>query len=424
MTKFFEQYKHNVGQSSFYLPSDSLAKDAPEAYPVKPIAFYLPQFHAIPENDEWWGTGFTEWTNVTKALPRYEGHLQPRLPADLGFYDLSDRKTIERQAELVRRSGVYGLCIHDYWFSGRKVLEKPLDILLANPDIDLRFCLNWANENWSRRWDGSEADILLEQRYDPAEQDGYVRSIVPAIRDPRYIRIDGRPLILVYRPSLLPDPVATFASWRKFLRDEGEGDPYLAMVNSFDDFDPRPYGLDAAVGFPPHNSGVSERNDRPWLRWLDRNYTGQALPYDYLVRGALKNNPADYRLFPGVCPGWDNDARKPGRGLSFYGADPVKFEGWMEQASRRALEASPSEAFVFINAWNEWAEGAILEPDRHFGFGNLVAIRRVIDRLNGRSDAADGRDRTGKRAGTSPFNFVRNLPAEVKRRVTRRMLSK
>lgn len=420
MVNVFEQYRHNITPSPFHLTSNALPEQAPSAFPVKPIAFYLPQFHAIAENDEWWGKGFTEWTNVTKALPRYVGHLQPRLPADLGFYDLSRVDTLRHQADLVRRSGVYGLCIHDYWFSGRKVLETPLNLLLANRDIDLRFCLNWANENWSRRWDGSESDILLEQRYDPAERDGYVRSILPAIRDPRYIRVNDRPLILVYRPSLLPEPQETFDSWRRFLIAEGEGDPYLAMVNSFDDFDPRPYGLDAAVGFPPHNSRVSLRNDRRHLRWLDRQFIGQALSYEYLVEGALSNNPSEYRLFPGVCPGWDNEARKPGRGLSFYDADPVKFERWLDRAAERALAAPAGEEFVFINAWNEWAEGAVLEPDRHFGHANLAAVRHVIDRLNAGGGApASQQSGRAQRTPLSYLNFARNLPLELVRRAKR-----
>ncbi|MGI4730121.1 MAG: glycosyltransferase WbsX family protein [Janthinobacterium lividum] len=414
MVGFFEQYRQNVSQSAEYRTIDALPEAAPASYAVKPIAFYLPQFHAIAENNAWWGTGFTEWTNVTKALPRYVGHRQPKLPADLGFYDLSKVETLRRQAELARRSGVYGFCIHDYWFSGRKVLETPLNLILANPDIDLRFCLNWANENWSRRWDGSESDLLLEQHYDPQDRDGYARSILPAVRDPRYIRIEGRPLVLVYRPSLLPEPRATFDSWRAFFQREGEGDPFLVMVNSFDDFDPRPYGLDAAAGFPPHNSGIEDRNDRRHLRWFDRSYAGRARSYRSLMEGALRNNPSDYRLLPGVCPSWDNEARKPGKGTSFYNAHPDAFEDWLHQAAERALSAPPAERLVFINAWNEWAEGAILEPDRHFGFANLAAVRHVVDAIaseQGRSSP----NHSGP-AYLSYANLLRNLPVEVVRR--------
>jgi lipopolysaccharide biosynthesis protein len=383
MRDFYRQYDRNVGRGPHYLGAEHLPADPPASWPVKPIAFYLPQFHAIPENSAWHGPGFTEWTNVTKAVPRYEGHLQPRLPADLGFYDLSNPDTLRRQAELVRRGGLYGLCIHDYWFGGRKVLETPLELLLANPDIDLRFCLNWANENWSRRWDGSEHDILLEQRYDPDDREGYARSVLPAVRDPRYIRLGGRPLLLIYRPSLLPEPRATFDSWRALFRREGLGDPYLAMVQSFEDYDPRPYGLDGAVGFPPHNAGTWDEalNERDRVRWLDVDMLGHVRPYPDLAARMLRNDPDEFRLFPGVCPSWDNEARKPRRGTSFYDATPAAFEEWLFQAATRAADAPADERLVFINAWNEWAEGAILEPDRHNGHANLVAIRRVLDRL-------------------------------------------
>lgn len=422
MASVFKQYEINTSPGPEFKSADQLAGQPPAIYPVKPIAFYLPQFHAIAENDAWWGKGFTEWTNVTKAMPRYVGHRQPRLPSDLGFYDLSKVDVLRRQAELVRRSGVYGLCIHDYWFDGRKVLETPLKLLLENPDIDLRFCLNWANENWTRRWDGSESDILLEQRYDPANKDGYARSILPAVRDPRYIRVNGRPLILVYRPSLFPEAAAMFESWRAFFRKEGEGDPYLVMVNSFDDCDPRPYGLDAAAGFPPHNSGMWDRNDRHRLKWLDPHYVGHARSYASLAEGALRHQPSDYRQFPGVAPSWDNEARKPRRGVSFYNAGPAAFESWLYTAATRAAAAPEAERFVFINAWNEWAEGAVLEPDRHHGYANLIAVRNVIDRLAGEHHKVDKSEGRAYPAATrlSTFNLMRNAPIHLVRRIKAR----
>lgn len=379
---FFAQYERNTQPGPNFVGRDVLPERAPTSWPIKPIAYYLPQFHAIPENDLWWGAGFTEWTNVTKAAPRYSGHLQPKLPADLGFYNLAQVDALRRQAELVQRSGVYGLCIHDYWFDGRKVLETPLKLILANPDIDIRFCLNWANENWSRRWDGGDHDILLGQKYDPVKLDGYAHSILPAVRDPRYIRIDGRPLIMIYRPGLAPNGPAMFESWRNLFRREGEGDPYLVMAQAFDDYDPRPYGLDAAAGFPPHNGGSSLPNKRHFLRLLDPLFEGFAASYSDLASRTLENNSADYRLFPGVCPSWDNEARNPRKGRSFFNANPVAFEDWLYRAGKRAQAAPPAERLVFVNAWNEWAEGAVLEPDRHNGFANLVAVRRALERLD------------------------------------------
>ena len=218
-------------------------------------------FTRSPENDKWWGAGFTEWNNVTRALPRYLGHRQPKAPADLGFYDLSAVEILRRQAALARRAGIHGFCIHNYWFSGEKLLETPLQTLLANPDIDLRFCLNWANENWSRRWDGNDKEILMHQRYAPGEDAGYARSILDAVKDPRYIRINGRPLIMFYRPNLLPDAKAAVQAWRKVFLAEGVGDPYVVMAQAFDATDPTPYGIDATAGFPPHGGGFDLPND-------------------------------------------------------------------------------------------------------------------------------------------------------------------
>jgi lipopolysaccharide biosynthesis protein len=248
---FFEQLVWNLGRGSWYEPASALPETLPESHPVRLIAYYLPQFHAVAVNDAAWGTGFTEWTNVTRALPRFSGQVQPRLPADLGFYDLNRKEVIVAQVAMSKRAGIWGFCIHDYWFSGEKVLETPLRIILDNPDIDLRFCLNWANENWTRRWDGADAEVILAQKYAPGDPEAYIDSVAPALRDPRYIRIDGRPLLMLYRPDSLPDPVDTIARWRAHARQIGLGELYLVMPQAFHKADPRPYGLDAAAGFPP-----------------------------------------------------------------------------------------------------------------------------------------------------------------------------
>lgn len=392
MRNFFDQYRRNTHAGPGHVPASALPAEAPSAYPARFIAFYLPQFHAIAENDEWWGAGFTEWTNVTKALPRYEGHLQPRLPADLAFYDLSNADTLRAQAALAARAGVYGFCIHDYWFAGRKVLETPLRLLLENRDIPMRFCLNWANENWSRRWDGSEDHVLLEQRYDPADPTGYVRSILPALADDRYIRVDGRPLVMVYRPHIIPDAARMFDAWREFLAREGLGNPYLVMAQSFGHLDPRPFGLDAAAGFPPHGVDLLADNDRDFRHLFDIGFAGRVRAYSFLAREMLARRTGGYTAFPGVCPGWDNEARKPGHSTGFYGATPERYGAWLAAAAAQASErASPDERLVFINAWNEWAEGAVLEPDRHWGHAFSAQTRAVLDDLAagraGQSDA-------------------------------------
>lgn len=415
MATLFQQYAFNAARGPLHEDASALPPGPPSAAPVRMIAYYLPQFHAIGENDAWWGAGFTEWTNVTRALPRYVGHRQPRTPADLGFYDLRDPDVLRRQADLARRAGVHGFCIHDYWFSGRKVLETPLELLLANPDIDLPFCLNWANENWSRRWDGSDQDILLRQLYAPEDAEGYVRSILPALRDPRYIRVRGRPLLMLYRPRLLPDVRRWLEIWRSFLIAEGVGDPFLVMPQSFGDGDPRVFGFDAAAGFPPHNAGWELPDERSRMDLLDLDFTGRASSYAALAQRSLQNWTDAFRLFPGVCPEWDNEARKPGRGAGFYGASPRAYGAWLEAAARQAMTADePDERIVFINAWNEWAEGAHLEPDRHYGHAFLAETRRVLDKLSGAVQACP----IPPASATTP---LMHTPPRLRRRLTNRL---
>ncbi len=333
-------------------------------------------------NDAAWGAGFTEWTNATRAIPRYVGHYQPRLPADLGFYDLRSVDTLRRQADLARRGGIYGFCIHNYWFNGERVLEQPLDLILANRDIDIRFCLNWANESWSRRWDGSEHHVLLAQDYSAEADRAYAESLIPAVSDPRYIRVDGRPLVMLYRPGILPDAAATVQRWREVFVRHGLGDPYVVMSEAFDGADPRPWGFDATAGFPPHKffqGGGSLK-----VRRLDPLYRGGAKSYAQLVKSASAAMAKDYAFHPGVCPGWDNEARKPRRGTSFYGSTPALYASWLDAAARHAMrEPATEQRIVFINAWNEWAEGAYLEPDRHFGYAYLAETARVLAAVSG-----------------------------------------
>jgi lipopolysaccharide biosynthesis protein len=354
----------------------------PTPPPVRLIAYYLPQFHPIPENDRWWGKGFTEWTNVTKAVPRYAGHYQPRLPAGLGFYDLRLPDILREQAALAKRHGIAGFCFHHYWFGGRRLLETPLEILLKYPEIDLPFCLNWANEAWTRIWDGSERMLLIEQRHSAEDDIAFAAAIEPAFADPRHIRIDGRPLIMLYRPGLLPDAAATVARWRDYFSRRGFGDPYVVMPQAFGDTDPLVYGMDAAAGFPPHPFGWDLPSQTKHLALLDPEFSGRVMSYEALAENVMAHSADEFTLFPGVCPNWDNEARRPGRGTSFIGSSPQKYGLWLEQACRRASRApTADQRVVFINAWNEWAEGTYLEPDRHYGYAYLRETARVLGRL-------------------------------------------
>lgn len=379
-----DQLKANTAPGPLFEPA-TIGTQAPADPRVRLIAFYLPQFHPIAENDAWWGPGFTEWTNVARALPRFAGHVQPRLPADLGFYDLRSSHVMREQIDLARRYGLGGFCFHHYWFNGRRLLEKPLELLLADPSLDFPFCINWANENWTRRWDGHETDVLLGQAYSPEDDCEFARSLIPIVRDRRYIRIDGRPLIMIYRPGALPNPVATMRRWRTEFARAGEVDPYIVMAQAFDDRDPRLYGVDAAAEFPPHKlGGLRAINNR--LDLFDPDYTGHVVDYADVVQAFTALQTPPYRMFRGVFPGWDNEARKPGRGYTVAGSTPSLYGAWLETACRCALAeaASADERIVFINAWNEWAEGAHLEPDRHYGHAYLAATARALRAIEDR----------------------------------------
>ena len=351
--------------------------------PVRALAYYLPQFHPIPENDQWWGKGFTEWTNVTKSFPRYRGHYQPHLPGELGFYDLRNPEVLYRQAELARRYGIHGFCIHHYWFGGRALLDQPLRILLEHQDIDIHFCLNWANESWTRAWDASEKQILIQQRHSAEDDVAFAKSLEKAISDKRYMRVNGRPMIMVYRPGRFPDIRATVDRWRDHFERAGYGNPYLVMPQADGNSDPHRFGFDAAAGFPPHNYGFGARRRAKGLLVKIANpwYHGLVLSYDRMVQIALRNTSSTYPLLPGVCTTWDNHARRI-NGVIFHGSTPAKYESWLRAACENTIrQNSPEERIVFINAWNEWAEGAHLEPDRYYGYAYLAATGRVLSSL-------------------------------------------
>lgn len=341
------------------------------------IAFYLPQFHPIPENDAWWGKGFTEWTNVTKARPWFKGHVQPHLPSDLGFYDLRVSEVREQQAQLASRFGIHGFCYYYYWFNGRRLLEKPLDAVLTSGQPKFPFCICWANESWSRRWDGSEQELLMEQVHTADSDKRFIEDILPILKDPRYIRINGAPLLLVYRFSLMADPVTATETWRTVARKNGIERLHICAVQSFGIQDPRVFGCDSAVEFPPH--GVSAREITSEVEELDPKFEGKIYDYRDLIAADETRPRAPYSVFPAVMPSWDNTARRGGRGHVFHNSSPAAYEVWLRRALKRARdEPVEGEEIVFINAWNEWAEGTHLEPDSILGHANLEATRRAL----------------------------------------------
>lgn len=349
----------------------------PSPMPATLVAFYLPQFHTFPENDAWWGKGFTEWRNVTRALPQFEGHIQPRLPADLGFYDLRNPQVMRDQARLAAEYGIGAFCFYYYWFSGRTLMEDPLRQWLADDSIDLPFCLCWANENWARRWDGRDDDILIGQQHSAEDDLAFIAHVAPYLRDRRALKVEGRPMLLVYRPNLLPDARATAERWRRWCRDNGVGEIHLAYVQGFERPDPRDIGFDAAVEFPPNMSNPRSLSAQQWL--LNPDFNGDVRDWRELASGIAARPLPDYPLYPGVNPGWDNEARRSGRGRVYLHASPRGYRDWLRTTIHERLSAAPqAQRLVFINAWNEWAEGAVLEPDARLGHAWLQATREAL----------------------------------------------
>lgn len=349
---------------------------------VRLIAFYLPQFHPIAENDQWWGKGFTEWANVAKAKPNFTGHYQPHIPADLGFYDLRLPEIQEQQAALAAEYGIYGFCYYYYWFNGHRLLEKPLEQMLRSGRPDFPFCVCWANENWSRRWDGREKDLLITQHYSPEDDLAFIDALIPLFEDPRYIRINGRPLLMIYRAGLLPDAVATTERWRQACAKADIKDPYLVHVKSFDAKAKVLPGFDAAVEFPPHGGALSY--DEP-LEMTNTKYSGRLYDYARTAQAFQAALYPDQRIFRAVMPSWDNTARRQNDSDIFVNSTPELYQSWLTEAIKETRELKfGDERLVFINAWNEWAEGNHLEPDKRYGHDYLEATGRALNTALGR----------------------------------------
>ncbi len=375
---------------------DATAHPPPPSPALRAVAFYLPQYHPVPENDRFWGAGFTEWRNVVRARPRFAGHAQPHLPADLGFYDLRLAETRAAQAALARTAGLSGFCYYHYWFSGRRVLHAPFDAVLASGAPDFPFMLCWANENWTRAWDGGAREVLLAQSYSDDDTRAHARHLAPAFADPRYIRVGGRPAFAVYNADDLPDPARWCDIFRETLLAEGIA-PYLIRVERYLDRDIRPpadLGFDAALEFQPFSRNFRRwQTTRPDLESAPARRIAERLrrearrfrrldthhDMDAFVAFDTAQAPPPYPHFPGVCPAWDNSARRPpGQAIIFRNTCPDLFRDWVA-AKVRAHAPMDEAPLLFVNAWNEWAEGNHLEPCLAEGHGWLDALRAGLE---------------------------------------------
>jgi lipopolysaccharide biosynthesis protein len=380
------------------------------------IAFHLPQYHPIPENDRWWGRGFTEWTNVTRCAPRFKGHYQPHLPADLGYYDLRLPEVRAAQADLARQYGIHGFCYYHYWFQGRRLLERPVNDILKSGEPDFPFCLCWANEPWTRNWDGSNREVLVEQRYSPEDDVAHARSLLPAFMDPRYIRLDGKPLFLIYRALHLPDIERTVQRWRDVAMNSGIGELFLARVESNfkAELTKTSLGFDAVVEFAPDLMHVHKKWNAPRLRsatralmdsvsyrgglaakWcLDRVeeqfiklssysnavYNNKIIEYMDVVKLMVSKSESIIPRFRCVFPGWDNSARRKNDAIIVVGSTPDLYEEWLRGVVLTEVKKSQNRP-IFVNAWNEWAEGCHLEPCVKWGRSYLEATKRALQQV-------------------------------------------
>ncbi|MDO8490178.1 MAG: glycoside hydrolase family 99-like domain-containing protein [bacterium] len=362
------------------------------------IAFYLPQYHPIPENDIWWGKGFTEWTNVAKAKPLYPGHYQPRIPADLGFYDLRTSETRAAQASLAREYGIEGFCYWHYWFAGKRLLERPFSEVLMSGQPDFPFCLCWANDSWTGVWHGCPDRVLISQSYPGL--DDHVRHfhcVLPAFKDKRYIRIDGRPIFVIYKADAIPDLQRFTCLWQELAKSAGLSGIFFIYFNgnSNSTFDFRSQGFDVMLHHNPgwaisrlvRQMGCAPKQKNLRSRVLDfvRNYSrttpGKPSRYnyrDYIDAALLNPIPSDE--FPCLIPNWDNTPRCGSDGFVFENSEPDLFRGYLRKTISSLADRQPDRRMIFIKAWNEWAEGNYLEPDERYGRQLLDVCREENSR--------------------------------------------
>lgn len=361
-------------------------KQSPDAA-VRAIAFYLPQYHPVPENDEWWGKGFTEWTNTAKAKPLYPGHYQPHVPADLGFYDLRLPEARLAQAELARQYGIEAFCYYHYWFGGRRLLQRPFEEVLASGQPDFPFCLCWANQTWTGIWHGAPNRVLVEQTY-PGDDDHrrHFEYLLPAFSDRRHLRVDGKPLFVVYSPDELPDARRVTDLWRELAVKAGLPGLFLAAENRWPDWDPKAKGFDARIDARLPLRRAYYARQTTWAtpvkklrqRWADWRKLPTIYDYAEASKSIVGEPTPGIESYPVVIPTWDNTPRSGRNGLILRGSTPELFGAQVRRAIANVQHLPPEHRIVVVKSWNEWAEGNHLEPDLRYGHRYLQALRNEL----------------------------------------------
>lgn len=369
---------------------------------MKIIAFYLPQYHAFPENDEWWGKGFTEWTNVKNAKPLFEGHYQPRVPLNKNYYNLLDDKVIKWQSDLAKEYGIYGFCYYHYWFDGHMLMKDPMELMLKNKDIDLPFCICWANENWTRAWADHSRQVLISQTYgDKADWENHFYYLLQFFKDNRYICIDEKPVMVLYRPELIPTLKEMLIFWNELAVQNGlKGITYMYQQCDFDHTkDENGYLFDYSIEYQPgrikgYNENLPRKQQQsctlPVFIRKTKNLLVNRLgmkqtrsstvwyDYDDAWKRILSLEPIDEKVIPGAFVDWDNTPRYKNKASLYQGVTPEKFEKYLTLQIRHAREVYHKD-MLFMFAWNEWGEGGYLEPDEKYGLGMLEAIKKALE---------------------------------------------
>ena len=345
------------------------------------IAYYLPQYYPFKENNEWWGEGFTEWVSVKQSSKIFKNHYQPHVPSEFGYYDLKEIEVMKKQAEMAKQYGVYGFCYYYYWFGGKKLLEKPLENLLSETEPSFPFCLCWANENWTRRWDGLDQEVLISQDYEDGWVENYFNDILPFLKDERYIKVAGKPLLLLYRIDNIPDSVNVIHKWKQMAKEEGlagihiAGIQYIGMSPDV----PITFGADASVEFPPH-MGLSERSlvDPSSIEGISEDFDGHIEDYRNAMINYTSRESVDIPWYRTLMPAWDNTPRRKFKSHIYINSSPELYEEWLSYIVDYSHCAPNGKSIMFVNAWNEWAEGAYIEPDTKYGRQYLEATSQAL----------------------------------------------